>query len=386
MDTKLTLYDESTIDSLEWPNTPEALQARALFVPMLKEGVEAYIQNSKTKLYLLKVDDHIIPVTINEKEYDNSYLTSNYVGIKLLEEKIARKFPRLFRLQKPFIESFGAILKGIKINKVVIVNNWLLTTNIYPDLTLLQTNEITDFFQRRFPDHTIIFRSLYQRKCSSLARDLKQQHYRVIGTRFVYLYDPDDKQHFTSKTHYHHRRDRRLLESEGYQVVRNEMIQEGEIGRLLQLYNYTYISKHTSYSPQYTEKFIKKAIEKKFFNLIGLKKDGDIQGVMGCCMRNGTMIVPFLGFDPSKGEPNHLYRMLTILAIDEAEKEQMLLNDGSGGATPKLKRGMKACPEYIAIYDRHLPWHRRLFWALAEKVVNHIAFPLIEKRMDQSYS
>lgn len=363
------LYDQSNIDSLQWPNTPETLHAKALFVPMLKEGVSAYIRNVDTKLYLLQIDQHILPVTVNEKEYDNSYLTSNYVAIKLLEEKLSQRFPRLFHLQKPFIQCAGAVLKGIKINKVVIVNNWLLTTSIYPELSLLQTNALTDFLKKRFPDHSIIFRSLNDKKCASLAMDLKEQHYHIIKTRSVFFYDPDQKKHLSPKVQYHHRRDRRLIESEGYQVVRNEMIEEKEISQLLHLYNLIYISKHTRYSPAYTEKFIKEAIGKQYFHLIGLKKDGAIHGVMGCCKRNGTMIVPFFGYDATKGGANHLYRMLTVLAIDEAEKDHLLLNDGSGGSVAKKHRGMTTSPEYIAIYDRHLPWHRRLFWGLAEKII-----------------
>ncbi len=384
MSSKVKLFDQNNIDSLNWPNTPEGKQAQDLFLPMIKEGVEHYIKNVTTRLFMLQVDDHVLPVTVNDKEYDNSYLTSNYFAIRYLEEMLSQKKSLFAAFQKQFIKGIGFFLKKLKINKIIIINNWLLTTNIYPNLSNGQVQAITEAVKKRFPDHVITFRSLDEHKCSHLANHLAKHRYRLLGSRFVFIYDPAQKVNFSSKVIYHHRRDRRLIETEGYKVFDEEGVQSHDLSHLLKLYNnHIYISRHTKYSPQYTEKYLKRAIEKGFFKIIGLKKEDEILGVLGCFKCNGTMTIPFFGYDTEKGEANHLYRMLTILAIEEAEKKGMILNDGSGSSAPKRYRGMKPFPEYIAIYDRHLPFYRRLFWGVAQRVVNGVAFPLVKRQIQR---
>jgi hypothetical protein len=379
---QMRLFDQHTIDQLEWPKTHEAELTRAHLLPMIKEGVQKYIRNVDTQLYLLQINKTLVPITVNSREYNNSYLTSNYFPIKYLEEQLTKKKSFLSHVQKPFIKGVGLLLKGIKINKVVIVNNWLMTTNIYPTLSDLEIKALTAHLVKQFPDHILIFRSLNTLKCSQLAQNLEEQHFRLLFARNVCIYDPEQKIHFSSKVFYHHRRDRRLISEEGYEIVRFDKIGSDEIDKLLQLYHELYLKRHTHYSPHYTVAFLKEAVEKRILQLVGLKKEGEIKGVIGFYERKETLIAPFCGYDQTKEDAGHLYRMLTILAIDEAEKRNIILNDGSGGASPKQYRGMKSFPEYIALYDRHLPCHRRFFWAVAEKMMKRLALDKINKPND----
>jgi hypothetical protein len=359
--TFIQLFDEQTINQLKWPATEEGEHVRALLLPMIREGVTSYIRNVDTKLYVLQVNNTLLPITVNEREYNNSYLTSNYFPIKFLEERLNKQDSRFPYLQRALFQS------------AVIINNWLLTNNIYPQLSGEELHAITRYLTQHFPDHALIFRSLNSRKCSDLTHDLAKQQYRLLYSRSVFIYDPDQKGNFSPKVLYHHRRDRRLIEAEGYEVSPCEQVGKEDLTRILELYNAIYLAHHTTYSPQYTEKFLQEAIEKRFLHLVCLRKKGEIHGVIGFHERGGTLITPFCGFDQTQGEANHLYRMLTILAIDEAEKRERLLNDGSGGGAPKQYRGMKPYPEYVALYDRHLPWHRRTFWWLAERAVQRIS-------------
>lgn len=373
MTTSLELYDRETIGQLQWPSTEEGRQARALLLPMMQEGVSAFIRNVETELYILKVGHQIIPLTVNAREYNNSYLTSNYFPIKYLEEKFSTQSSPLRHLKQMAVRGCGYILKGVKINKAVVVNNWLLTTNIYATLSEETLQEITQFLIARFPDHMLQFRNLNTRRCESLAQGLKGQQYRLVFTRKVCMYDPQEKEQFSQKVHYHHRRDRRLIDSEGYEIIHFDKMETGEEARLLELYNDLYLTRHTSFSPQYTEKFLQTALQHKFLHLVALKKEGKIHGVIGFHEREGTLIAPFCGYDQEHGEGGHLYRMLTILAIEEAEARGTLLNDGSGGEAPKQYRGMRTFPEYVALYDRHLPLYRRLFWGAAEHAMRIIS-------------
>jgi hypothetical protein len=370
---EIEIFDQNSVDALQWPETQEATLARAYLLPLVKEGVKAYISNVETELYLLRINTTILPITVNDREYDNSYLTSNYFPIKYYEEQLSKKLTLINVLCKHLIQAAGIFLKAIKINKVVIVNNWLLTTNIYPKLSSEEINALTDFLTQRFPDHMLLFRSLNSRKCFELTQCLEKAHYRLLFARNVCIYDPNQKEQFSSKVFYHHRRDRRLIQEENYEIVRYHSLTKEEIERLLNLYTELYLKRHTQYSPHFTEKFLRETLDKKILQLVGLKKGSKIYAVIGFLEREKTLIAPFCGYEHATEEAGHLYRMLTILAIDEAEKREVVLNDGSGGEAPKHYRGMKSFPEYVALYDRHLPAPRRLIWGLAEHIVKRLA-------------
>src|SRR5699024_6634908 len=72
------LYNEDNIDELNFPQTSDGQYAKDFLLPLIKEGSQAYIRNIDTKLYVLKIDDVLLPVSVNDREYENSYVTSPY--------------------------------------------------------------------------------------------------------------------------------------------------------------------------------------------------------------------------------------------------------------------------------------------------------------------
>jgi hypothetical protein len=378
MKTHVHLYDALNIDQLEWPQTEVGQQAKSYLLPLIKEGVDKYIANVQTKLTVLAVDDLVIPITINEEEYQNSYVTSNYYIAYAFEEWLKKAKPPLRTMMKPFVWMTGKFLKWIKINKIVMVNNWFFSTNLYPYIRSDQIVRISEFLKKTFPDYVLIFRNINPLQCHHVCADLKNEKFRVIGIRQVYIYDPNKKAELSLKASSHHRKDQKLISKNGYEVVRCDELEEKDLTRLIELYQKVYIEKYTSFSPQYTEKFLKQAIQNGFMDFICVRKHGVIDGVMGVRMMNGMMSVPFFGYETSLPSSVGLYRMLSVLAIKEAEKRNLVLNDSSGSSRPKQYRGLNPFPEYTAVFDRHLSMRRRFFWALGEWMCNHIVFPLIK--------
>lgn len=264
-------------------------------------------------------------------------------------------------------------MKLLKINKVVNINNWLFTTNIYSALSDEQLDRMTTFLEKQFPDHLIMFRNLDLCTSSAKIEGLKKRGYRLIRSRHVMVYDPSQKSTFSPKVRYHHRRDRKLIEKEGYLIFREQELTKKDFPHLLALHRKVY-HHYTKYSPDYTETFLEKGIQEQWLHVIGLKKQGEIHGVIGYFLREGVMTIPFFGYDSHQGQSNHLYRMLTALILEEAEKQKVLLNDGSGGEAHKSYRGLKAYPEYIAIYDQHLGSFRRMFWRIAQLIIRQVNF------------
>ncbi|MFN0065840.1 MAG: hypothetical protein ACKVOH_06355 [Chlamydiales bacterium] len=332
---------------------------------LLQEKISSYVENIDTRYFVLKIGEHLLPITVNNKEYQNSYLTSNYFAVNYYKQKILKRRPFLGNLQKPFINGVGALLKLCKINKAVIVNNHLLTANILPQLTQEEIAQITDFLMHRFPDHLLIFRNLDSFTSKELLERFRQQHYHLFFSRNIYVFDPTKK--VTPRQLYHHRRDLRLLEKEGYVIERH--IAPEDFKRCLELFSSLYREKHTLFGPAYTELFLQ---ESDFFWLV-LKKGEKIEGVFALKIWDRAGTIPFFGYNIHAPNHKELYRILTTLVIKEGERLGVPINDGSGGEETKSLRGMSRYPEYTAIYAKHLPWARRYFWHFSEKIGSSIS-------------
>jgi len=367
------LYDASNIETLQWPASESGVQARGLLSFLVKEGVQKYVGNVETQFYLLAVDDLVLPITVNRREYQNSYVASNYYGVIQLQEAL-RGSPFWRRLCKPTFWLIGKLFEMVKINQMVMVNNWFFSTNPYPPLAAEQTERVALFLRRQFPLHTLIFRGVNEVRETSLLSALQEVRFHCFPIRKIYVYDPGKSEALSSKVLYHHRRDLRLMETHGYTLVYKKEWREEEIDRMLELYRQVYVERYTSYSPAYTAFFLKKAFESGVMEVMTLEKNGRIDGVMGVRCFHGMMTVPFFGYDTHLPKSVGIYRMMSVLIIKEAERRGLILNDSSGADASKSFRGLKPHTEYVAIYDRHLPLLRRLFWTSASKLINAFGY------------
>ncbi|WP_332310230.1 hypothetical protein [Paenibacillus sp. P22] len=71
--------------------------------------------------------------------------------------------------------------------------------------------------------------------------------------------------------------------------------------------------------------------------------------------------------------------MLSAVLIRTAGSSGHLLHESSGAAQFKRNRGAVSDIEYSAVYDAHLPWHRRAGWSFLHLVLNRIGIPLLRK-------
>lgn len=363
----LKLYDATTIDELPWPESEEGKLAKSHLLPLIKEGPETFIQNAKTRLCVLCADDLIIPLSINEAEYQNCYLLSSYFVAAHLQERIEKSARWYKILSKPCVALFGSLLKSMKINKVVIINNWLFTTNPYPELTNDQITAITSYLKTHFPDHYFMFRSVNTYKSSRVFEALNLEQFRLIPCRQVYLYDPTRTSTLPHSMIRKQKKDTNRIENKKYSVETATSLTEEEIHHLLQLYQNVYVNKYTQYSPLYTEKYLRHALQTQMIRIKLLKKEGKIYGVAGFLQKNGYLLVPFFGYDTSVPQEEGLYRMLSAVIMQEIEQRHLLSHQGSGAGQFKKWRGFIEQREYVGIYDRHLPFFRRAFWSLSEK-------------------
>ncbi|MEZ5314717.1 MAG: hypothetical protein R3E91_00655 [Chlamydiales bacterium] len=363
----LRIYNRSNIHQLNWPKNEDGYLGKNYLLPFILEGTDSFISNAKTTLYLLHLDDCIIPISVNETEYDNSYILSSYFLVTNLKEKIHNTYGWEKIRNKISIFLLDPLLKWIKINKVVIINNWLLTTNPYPDLTKKQIEILTNFLKKQFPDHYLMFRSLNIYKNTNVFEALQRANYRMIPTRNIYLYDPQQTEKLNSNIIRKQRRDISKISQSHYSIETPNVLSDKEVSRILELYHHLYISRYTKYSPLYTKKYLHHMLEKKILRFKLLKKEGEIYAVAGFLKKNGYLLTPFLGYDRSLPQKEGLYQMISGIIMEEIKKEQLIAHQGSGASDFKKWRGYIEQEEYIAIHDSHLSSYRRLFWFLGER-------------------
>ncbi|MCL9660723.1 GNAT family N-acetyltransferase [Paenibacillus hunanensis] len=372
-------YSSENIHQLVWPEDEYGSYARRYLLPMLQERVHPYVANVQTELLVLTVDGIPLPITVNEAEYTNSYVCSPYTHyVSYAEEELAMlQRPRLEKALALLLRGIGWCLRRIHFNRVVQINNWLVSTNLYPQLTAEQVEAVQQAVQLRYPKHVVIWRSLNEVTTPIVQSTLKQLHCRLIPSRQIYLFDHETG--VSSRTRWVVKRDRRLIDSGQYEVVEPDAIKEQDIPRIAELYRMLYIDKYSAYNPQFTEPFFRLALRERLLHIYGLRKDGRMDAVLGFFGRDAVMTTPLFGYDTTLPAETGLYRMLSILLIDLSEKRGQLLHESSGVGQFKRNRGAYGVLEVSAVYDRSGSLAIRSGWWLLEQLLYRIGVPLIQK-------
>lgn len=378
------LYDVSTIHQLSWPDSEVSRLAKRYWLPMMESGAAHYIDNVDTQLLAIALDDLVLPITVNEKEYDNCFVCSFYSHyITYPKEELALlNNPLLEKVLSLLLSNLGLFLKWTNINQAVIVNNWLLSTNLYPDLSSTQIQAITQCLKSRFPEHTIVFRTLNNCTNAPLKEMLRQQGYQMVGSRQVYIYNPQASEHSTQhfrKMKRQLKKDCKLLETSGYQILADTQILPSDVSRLASLYGSLYLQKHSQRNPQFNQAFFGLMRDRGFLKLRALRRDNHIDGVFGFYVLNGVLTCPLLGYNTSLCQSQGLYRMLTAQITAEGLRQDLILHRSSGVGAFKQNRGASSWIDYNAVFHCHLPLRRRLGWWILGWLFERIAVPLLQK-------
>jgi hypothetical protein len=354
------------------------------WIPMMQAGSSHYIDNIQTQLWAIAVDDLILPMTVNEAEYENSYVCSFYAHYITYakDELVNLKFPLLEKIISLILTGFGYLFKWLKINKTVIVNNWMLSTNLYPELSKEQLFAITQQLKKAFPDHAIVFRSINEFTDQAIKTQLQSLNYQMIGSRQVYLFyshAPELSSRRRQRMKQNLKQDLKLFTTHGYEIVDKSQIKDRDLPRIVELYNALYLQKYSDNNPHFNQNFFALTGDRRFLEFIALRKAGKIDGIIGFYILNGVMTTPLLGYDTSLPQELGLYRMLTTCLIQVGTERGLIINQSSGAASFKRNRGFSGWVEYSAVLHQHLAVYHRFGWWLLGLIVDLVAIPLIRR-------
>jgi hypothetical protein len=374
---QVEFFIRGTIAEIPWPPTTDGRYAQRYLAPFLQNGPQLYIRNvHQTELGIVKVGNTILPITTTQFHPANAYTCSpysHYISYGGYEEIHQLKNPPAEVLIRGLLHPLAWYFRHSDFDRVVYVNNWLLSTNLYPALNEAAITALVQTLPRLFPDRAIVFRSVDSYRNPELYHTLLARGCRMALSRQIWYMDPREALK-TSQM----REDRRVLRHTAYEVVDGKQLSGGEIERCLNLYNQLYLDKYSYYNPQFSPAFLRLAIENDLLFVRALRREGQIRGVMGYFVRGGCMTQPFFGYDTALPPQEGLYRRLTLITLEEGLQHGLLVHASAGVGPFKKLRGGKPVIEYNAVFDRHLPPSRRMPWALIEQI-SRIAIPIFQR-------
>jgi hypothetical protein len=371
------LFTRENIHTLTFPQTDDGDYARRYLIPLMTEDPQKYIRNVyNTQLMAVKVGETVIPITVTDFHPENTYTVSpysHYVSYGGLEEVKHLGNPLAEAAVKWAMKPVAWYFRHSELDRVVFVNNYLVSTNLYPSVNSDQLSALSEALVEWFPDRAIVFRSIDQKKNPHVYQTLEGLGYDLVLSRQVWYMNP-----VAGLKTRQCKEDMRVLRKTQYQVVNGRDLSDEELQRAVQLYELLYLQKYSYYNPQFTFDFLKLARDEEILHMYGLKKDGQLNAIMGFFVRNGAMTQPLFGYDTSLPLEEGLYRLLTLVALQEGVKRGLLVHASGGVGKFKKVRGGESVTEYNAVYTKHLSLRRRLPWKLIG-LVSKAAIPYFRK-------
>ncbi|MFL1551659.1 hypothetical protein ACI77I_21620 [Pseudomonas sp. D47] len=367
---------------LREPARPDDSLARCYVRACASGGL---IGNVSTQMALLDTGTQQFPVSITEgnEPDDNCYVVSPqtaYSGYAREElNRLGR--PWLTWPLKTLIQGVVHLLRWAKVDKLVQVNNWLLSTNLYPtnwDVTELPA--ITALLRQTFPKHGFGFRSLNDFSNRDLRQCLETLGYLSIPSRQVYLFDGRAGAQAPFLKHRNTQLDATLLRRSPYEVVPGSALSDADFQRIEHLYNLLYLDKYCTLNPHYSAQWMQRGQQDGWLQMRALRSpEGRIDGALGWFANAALISTPIVGYDTALPQGAGLYRQLTCLCLQEAVERRQVLNFSSGAAEFKRWRGGQPQIEYSLIYVAHLSWGRRWVWIVLSRLLHGIGVPLMRK-------
>jgi hypothetical protein len=267
------------------------------------------------------------------------------------------------------LKGLGVLLRSGSVDHWVQWSSWLLSTNLHHPTLREAIPDVTDRLADAFPDRAILIRSIDGFLDPDLPSAFVRAGYRIVVSRQVYFFDGREPDYLTRSTVKRDLKELRALKD--YVIVEHDGLRPDDAPRITELYRQLYIAKHSPLNPQYTVGFVAEALRHRWLEFRGLRHaSGRLDGIYACFRQGGCTSTPFIGYDTSLPPDPGLYRMLVSMLIKDVAERGLILNYSSGAGEFKRRRGARPCLEFNALFDRHLPRHRRAANAVLERLAN----------------
>jgi hypothetical protein len=337
------------------------------------------VDNISTRIDSVGDAEHRVPVSVNQSEPGNSWVCSPHTAYARysIEELARLRRPLLTKPLAAACRLLGGYFWRSGLDDAVAINNWLLSTNLYPEFHARAVPGWLSEALDRWPGRAIWFRSLNPRYTSEWLGQLSDMGFKLIPSRQVYLYDEIN---ISSRSPANLRRDLRLLKNSSAPRGDAASWSVRDFERAAELYALLYLEKYSELNPTYTAAFLQAWHAAGLLDLSGFRdEEGSLQAVLGIFAVGATMTVPVVGYDTRQPVKAGLYRLLMAAVYERAAQNQCRINLSAGAAQFKRLRGGVGTLEYSAVYDRHLPRGRRRAVSLLSGLTRAVGVPLMRR-------
>ena len=373
----LELLDRHTISDVR-VHDDDAQKALRYIKMLMRDGVDKHIENVRGEMWALVVDKiWVLPVFVPRAGYrDMAYvgsLYSHYISYAMdelheLHSPLGRFFARWI------IRGLGVILRLASINKAVFINNWLLSTNLYPDMPAEYIDDISIFIAKQFPGRFVVWNSINAKTTPKLHDEFIKRHYTTLFSRSIWI--QDTYANLGSKIDGVVRREYALRESSPYLTSG-----QFDAARISKLYSSLYVDKYSRYNPIFTPHFMTETHREEIFSYQTLAKpDMSIDGVIGYIIIRNVLTTPILGYNSSVPRADGLYRILPIQLQDIAKTNEYVFHSSAGVGDFKRSRGARNYREYRMIFPGNVGTFRRYVMNGLAQLTEFLATHLIEKK------
>ncbi|UOO89343.1 hypothetical protein LVJ82_18170 [Vitreoscilla massiliensis] len=329
---------------------------------------------------IVRSGDLAVPISVCHDDAPQTWVTSPLaMYADYTQEESRRHLPAY--AAHPIIAAVELLKRYLRqqhFARAVTLNNWLISTNLYPALIPQAACKLLQQTREHYPQHALWWRSLNPIQHRDWLQFLQQQGCLLIpGRRIFILSDPAaarqrhrDWQHdarLQRNTRLHYCSDADFQRTQPYERVRD-------------LYNLLYLAKYSQLNPQYSHTWMQALHQHGLLHLQGYADDsGELLGVAGVVANEATLTTPIFGFDTSVAQKVGLYRLHNGLAADYAIEQGLSINMSAGAGQFKQHRGAVACMEYSAVYAHHLPRSQQRAIRAVQFISQYVAAPLMQR-------
>ncbi len=369
----------------EWFDHPAALAAlgslAARYVAALqRHGTSHYIANAASTVALLRYGDRHLPVTVDDGTVGRTYVASPHSAYVLYarDEVALLGLGRLRYAADAVLGTLDGLLRAIRLNRAVHLDNWLLSTSLHGDWRGEGLPAMRARLAERFPDHFMILRSLDPWTCPELLAAARADGWTLLPSRQVWVTD-DLARDWRPRNQT--RNDARALRRSGLVVEQPGTLSAPDCARIAALYHQLYVGRYSAINPVFTPHFVGLTARLGLLTYRLVRNaEGTIMAVAGLRSAGGVGTMPLIGYDTARPQDEALYRIASYLAADLALERGLRFHGSAGASQFKRNRGAHGIIEYMAVDGRHLSAARRAGLELLAAGLQRCMVPMLEKQ------
>jgi hypothetical protein len=335
----------------------------------------------------------------------NQLVWKNVVGYAYDTIKIRCAFsPWKAWLANTIVGIAGLILRLFRIDECIYFNNWLVSTNLWPNTIQWSSEQVQEINKALLtcsasclasprPTKAILWRSIDALSQPELFKRLSATpSCLLVPSRVVNWIDLTNVESLTTQFQ-NLKKDLRLFQSEvGWNIPLQKQVNESTIYELaiiapekmtmdlavqaVDLYHQL-STKYSCRNPQITPTGLFRLIRNQTMTLEVLRiragsSSGRLVGMSAWTSVDGIPTSCFGGYDVSSKDRN-LYRLGWLMCYNQSIRTGMVQQHLSAGANKfKRHRGATSTMEYTAVFVDHLPLYRQWGWKIVKAVTDKV--------------